>query len=237
MTGVGFIFARGGSKGVPRKNIRLLAGKPLIAHSIEVALASRYIDRVVVSTEDEEIAEVARKWGADIPFLRPMELAMDDSAEIYAWRHAIVSLYEEGEFDLDNDVFISVPCTSPLRNVHDVDACVAALHAAPSADVSLTICEAARHPSFNMVKRNVNGDFFELVMPPVVDVHRRQDADPVFDITTVCYAARPHFVMNNDALMRGRVVASIVPPERALDIDTLYDFKLAEFMLQNGGDL
>src|SRR5687767_5970077 len=89
---VGFIFARGGSKGIPRKNIRLLGGKPLIAYSIEAARASRFIERVIVSTDDPEIAKVAQQYGAEIPFIRPAELAQDNSPEWLAWQHAVRSL-------------------------------------------------------------------------------------------------------------------------------------------------
>ncbi len=85
---VGAIFARGGSKGVPRKNVRLLAGKPLIAYAIETALASALIDRVIVSTEDSEIATVARQYGAEVPFMRPVDLATDEALEWHAWQHA-----------------------------------------------------------------------------------------------------------------------------------------------------
>ena len=110
----GFIFARGGSKGVPRKNVRSLCGKPLIAHAIDAALGSRFIQRVVVSTDDPEIADVARRYGADVPFLRPAELATDTAAEWLCWRHAIQFVNAEaGRLPLD--LFVSVPATAPLR--------------------------------------------------------------------------------------------------------------------------
>ena len=117
---IGCIFARGGSKGVPRKNVRPLAGRPLIAYAIETALASRWIGRVVVSTDDAEIAAIARQYGAEVPFMRPAELARDDSPEWLAWQHAIRSL---GEMD----ALVSVPPTSPLRTVDDVDGCIQVL--------------------------------------------------------------------------------------------------------------
>ena len=92
-----FIFARGGSKGIPRKNIKLLGDKPLIAYAIETGLNSRYINRVAVSTDDQEIAEVARRYGADVPFMRPKYLAQDDSPELLAWRHAVTEIEKTSE--------------------------------------------------------------------------------------------------------------------------------------------
>ena len=114
---VAVIFARGGSKGVMRKNIRPLAGKPLIAYAIEVARASRWIDQVVVSTDDPEIAAVAQHYGAEVPFMRPSELARDDSPEWLAWRHAIRTLGAGQGRAID--VFVCVPATSPLRAVEE----------------------------------------------------------------------------------------------------------------------
>ena len=130
------IFARGGSKGVPRKNIRLIAGKPLIAYAIETARNSALIGRVIVSTDDREIAEVAVKYGAEVPFLRPPELAQDDSPEWLAWQHTVRKLHGDTDGTPKWDVFVSVPATSPLRKVEDVDACIGALLAG-DADVAI----------------------------------------------------------------------------------------------------
>src|SRR5436853_7691221 len=110
---IGLICARGGSKGVKRKNLRLLQGKPLIAWSIEIAKKCASLDRVIVSTEDREIADVARSFGAEVPFLRPAELAQDDSAELLVWRHALRTLTDlEGKTP---DALVNIPATSPLR--------------------------------------------------------------------------------------------------------------------------
>jgi CMP-N-acetylneuraminic acid synthetase len=114
---VAAIFARGGSKGVPRKNLRLINGSPLIAYAIRTALGVRAVSRVVVSTDDLEIAEVARSHGAEVPFMRPAELATDEASEWHAWQHAIKTLEAaSGQFDL----FVSIPTVCPLRTSEDV---------------------------------------------------------------------------------------------------------------------
>lgn len=224
---LGAIFARGGSKGVPRKNIRPLAGKPLIAYAIETALASRYINRLIVSTDDKEIAAVARQYGAEVPFMRPAELARDDSPEWLAWQHAIQAMRERLTEPLR--AFISVPATSPLRAVEDVDACIEKLLES-DADAVITVTPAARNPYFNMVTLD-EAHTARLVMDAAQPIARRQDAPAVYDITTVAYAARPQFVLDHKSLFEGKIKAVIVPSERALDIDTELDFQFAEFLL------
>lgn len=218
---VGVIFARGGSKGVRRKNIRLLAGKPLIAYAIEAARASELIGRVVVSTDDRRIADVARKYGAEVPFMRPLELARDDSPEWQAWQHAIRTL---GSMD----VFVSIPPTSPLRSVDDLDACIRTIMES-DADLAITVKPAERNPYFNMVVLDGEG-YARLVLSDRA-VHQRQAALPIYDMTTVAYAARPEFILNANSIFEGKVKAVVVPEERALDIDTELDFKIAEFLL------
>jgi len=225
---VGFIFARGGSKGLPRKNTRLLAGKPLIAYAINTALSSELIDRVVVSTEDNEIAKIAQQYGAEVSFMRPVELAQDDTPEWLAWQHAIRALEETDKHK--TDVFVSIPPTAPLRAVEDVDVCIRTLLES-DADIVVTVKQADRSPYFNMVCLT-EGGYAQLVIPPDRTIHRRQDAPQVYGMTTVAYAARPDFVLNSCSIFEGKVKAVIVPAERALDIDTELDFRFADFLLR-----
>ena len=224
-----FIFARGGSKGVPHKNTRLLSGKPLIAYSIDAALACQRIAQVVVSTDDEAIAAVAREYGAEVPFMRPRELAEDDSPEWLAWRHAIEFINNSPEFQ-DISTFVSLPATSPLREVEDIDRCLDAFERGDT-DMVVTVKGSERHPSFNMVTIAQDGDV-KLVLPVKLPIHRRQDARPVFDLTTVAYVAAPQFILNKSSLFEGRVRAVTVPNVRALDIDSELDFQFAEFILE-----
>jgi N-acylneuraminate cytidylyltransferase len=226
---VGFIFARGGSKGVPRKNIRPLADKPLIAYAIEAALASEFIDTVIVSTDDLEIASVAKKCGAEVPFMRPPELARDDSPEWLSWQHAIREVAKDGSAPA-MDVFVSIPTTAPLRSVEDIDACIRKL-LTTDADLVLTVRPADKSPYFNMVTLADNADA-RLAIVPEKPIYRRQDAPVVYTITTAAYAARPEFILNHSAIFQGKVKAVVVPPERAIDIDTQLDFDFAEFLLK-----
>ena len=226
MTAVAFIFARGGSKGLPGKNIRSFCGKPLIAWSIEQALAVARIKRVIVSTDSEGIAAVARDYGAETPFMRPADLARDDSPEWLAWRHALNHLkVAEGHYP---DVFISVPATAPLRNVEDIERCLDEYDKG-DADMVITVTDAHRSPYFNMVKVNPDGSV-GLVIPASSTVTRRQDAPAVYDMATVCYVANPEFVISHGVAFEGRVKAVHVPPERSIDIDTLLDFRIAKFL-------
>ncbi|BED87996.1 acylneuraminate cytidylyltransferase [Pseudoalteromonas sp. MM1] len=228
MKNFAFIFARGGSKGLPGKNIKPLLGKPLIEYSIDIAKSSTSIDKVFVSTDDSEIAKIAADAGAGVIF-RPNELATDKSPEWLAWRHAIEHVKQlHGEFDS----FISLPATSPLRNLYDVEAAILK-RVETKADICISVVEASRSPFFNMVKQSKNG-FFELVNEPESSVERRQDAPKVYDITTVVYAASPSFIMHNYGLFSGNVTSIEVPKERAVDIDDIYDFLLAEAILKKG---
>lgn len=226
---VAFVFARGGSKGLPGKNIRPLGGKPLIAWSIEHALAVKRIGRVIVSTDCKEIAEISREYGAEVPFIRPAELARDDSPEWLAWRHALNYILET-EGSLPN-AMVSVPATAPLRSSLDIEKCLDEYEKG-EADVVITMTDAHRSPYFNMVKRNDDGTV-RVVIKPESSVVRRQDAPAVFDMTTVAYVVDPAFVMANNNIFEGRVRAVHVPVERSIDIDTMLDFKIAECILKS----
>lgn len=220
-----FIFARGNSKGLPGKNIKPLGGKPLLVHSISIAQQTPGIDKVFVSTDSVDIAAVAEAYQATV-IMRPAELATDTSPEWLAWRHAITTLQAQGD---DFSVFVSLPATSPLRSTGDVEHCIASLD--ERTDVVITVTPASRSPYFNMVVRDEEGAS-QLVCSGA-HVNRRQDAPVVYDMTTVAYVARPKFIMSNDRIFSGRVRSVVVPRERAVDIDDIYDFKLAELFLES----
>jgi CMP-N-acetylneuraminic acid synthetase len=224
---VAVIFARGGSKGVPRKNLRLLAGTPLIGHAIAAARTSQLIDRVIVSTDDHEIAAVALSCGAEVPFMRPAELAQDDSPEWAAWQHAVRTIEQLGNQEIS--ILVSIPATAPLRAVEDIDACISMLLGS-DADVVITVTTADRNPYFNMVTLDRDNSA-QLVIRPERILYRRQDAPEVFDMTTVAFAARKEFVKRATSVFDGKVKAVVVPKERALDIDTELDLAFAEFLM------
>ena len=227
MSIVGFIFARGGSKGLPGKNIRPFCGKPLIAWSIDHARAVSRIDRVIVSTDSHEIAEVALAAGAEVPFIRPAELAQDNSSEWLAWRHAL-NFVRQTDGALP-EVMVSIPTTAPLRVPDDIKRCVDA-YLVGGLDIVITVTDAHRSPYFNMVQTQADGTA-RLVIPPQSTITGRQGAPVVFDMTTVAYVARPDFVLGANGVFDGRVGSVHVPPERAIDIDTLLDFQIAEYLL------
>lgn len=225
---VGAVFARGRSKGIPRKNLQLVNGRSLVCYAVQVGLESEHVERVIVSTDDAEVAAEARRCGAEVPFARPAELARDDAPEWLAWRHAIEFLRAEAGHA--PAVLVVLPPTAPLRSVTDVDACVEALLGS-DADGVITVTRADRNPYFNMVTIDADG-YARLVNPPASPVHRRQDVPEVWDMTTVAYAVRSEFVLRSNGLFSGRLRAVEVPRERALDIDTDFDLRVARLLME-----
>lgn len=227
-----FIFARGGSKGVPGKNIKMLGGKPLIAHSIELAKKCPSVSRVIVSTDSEEIAAVARNYEAEVPFSRPQNLAEDNSPEWLAWQHAVAEVMKDYPFDY----FVSLPTTSPFRSVDDVERAVEMIQNNPDTDFIISACKSERNPWFNMVMVNKKG-FAEIINKTDQKISRRQDAPEAWDVTTVLYVGRPSFILNSTGIFNGNVKIIEIPKERAIDIDTPYDFLLAEFLYSTKGNM
>jgi N,N'-diacetyl-8-epilegionaminate cytidylyltransferase len=222
---VAFVFARGGSKGLPRKNLRTLAGRPLIAHAVEVGRACPSVDRVIVSTDDDELAAAARHAGAEVPWMRPAALASDEAPEWLAWRHAVEAVRGAGD---PVDVLVSLPATAPLRTVADVEACLEVYRNQPC-DAVVTVRAAERNPWFNMVRLDEQG-FATTLMGDAGAVARRQDAPSVYDLTTVCYVAGADYVLDAPSLLSGQVRVREVPRQRSLDIDDAFDLTLAELL-------
>ena len=200
----------------------------MIAWAIEQALRLECVDEVFVSTDSEEIANIARDYGATIPFLRPAELATDESPEWFAWRHFLDFLNTRGG-RLPN-VMLSVPTTAPLRLTSDIQRCID-LFELGTTDAVVTISDAHRNPYFNMVNIADEG-FASLVAKSPSGNSRRQDSPKVFDMTTVAYVVDTKFIMEHLGLFEGRVKAVHIPPDRAIDIDNLLDFEVAEFLLR-----
>ena len=228
---IAVIFARGGSKGVPGKNIRPLGGVPLIGHAIACAKSCAAIDRVVVSTDDTAIAEVARQQGAEVPFLRPAELATDEADEWLAWQHVVGELQRDGL--KDDDILVSLPATSPLRRAADVERCIAEVHR-DGVDGVMCVVPSARNPFFFAVTLDAEQRVSRLLAEEKTSV-RRQDVPPVYDIVSVAFVARLGFVRSAKSWYEGRLKAVVVSPDTALDIDTEMDFNFAEFLMRNKG--
>ncbi len=228
MNYIALICARGGSKGLPGKNVRLLSGIPLIGWSIKVALQTERISRVIVSTDSQSIAKLAQNYGAEVPFIRPSELAQDNSSEWLVWRHAIEYLNSTKQ---DYDGLIVIPPTAPLRSVDDLEQCIDK-YENNNVDIVVTVSEAHRSPYFNMVKINDDG-LASLVNGKEKQIIRRQDAPTVYDMTTVAYVVNPLFVIEKNNMFEGKVGCVHIPIERSLDIDTMFDFKIAEYLIKD----
>ena len=218
------ICARGGSKGIPRKNIRLLAGKPLIAYSIEVALESKYIDKVVVSTEDEEIAEISREYGAEV-IERPEELAKDDSPTIDAIFYTLEVL-KTGNYE--PDITILLQPTSPLRNAEDIDSAIVLFLDADCESV-VSVCEFEHSPYWCF---EIEEGYLKSLFGDEYLRRRKQDLEKVYMPTGSMYISTPENMRKYKSFYCPRTTPYIMPPERSIDIDNEIDFMLAELVMQ-----
>lgn len=216
------ICARGASKGLPRKNVLPFAGKPLVAHTIEQALACRAVDGVYVSTDDDEIAEIARRYGAQVPYRRPADLATDHAAKIPVIEHLVQHLEQQG---IVIGTVVDLQPTSPLRTQVDLEA---ALALTGSAELVVSVTEPSHNPYYTLVEVAADGG---LHLSKAARFERRQDAPPVWGLNGSIYvwsraglaaAVRDGFW---SVLMR----ASPMPRERSIDIDDALDFELAEW--------
>ena len=221
---LGLITARGGSKGLPGKNIKLLGGKPLIAYSIEAAQKSKLITKLIVSTDDEQIAQVCRDFGAEVPFLRPAELALDSTPHLPVLQHAIK--FMEDKEGVKYDYIVTFQPTSPFRTVEDIDQTIQALVDA-KADSSVSLVEVASmyHP---MKMKKLEGN---KVLPYCMDEPegtKRQDLPKVYRRSSSVYVNRRDLVMVDNKFYGDNIVGYVTPIERFIDIDTMDDWEEAE---------
>ena len=228
MSTIATICARGGSQGMPGKNIRPLAGKPLIVHTIEQARACNAIDKVYVSTDDPRIADVARQEGAEVPFLRPAELATAQAPKIPVIRHLVESVEAKGQ---RIERIVDLDPTSPLREMADIEACLELL--TPDTDVVITAYEAEKNPYFNMVEYDAQGRV-RLVKTPPAAVDARQAAPKVYAMNASIYVWHRRTLAKG--LWEGRAALHVMPRTRSIDIDTPLDFKLVELLMQEKRD-
>jgi CMP-N-acetylneuraminic acid synthetase len=223
------IPARGGSKGIPRKNLAMLAGRPLIAHMIGHALAVDLINDLVVSTEDEEIAETARALGAQVPFLRPAELAGDRVPSLPVVQHAVTEM--ERRRGARYDFVVLLQATAPLCRPEDIRACLTKL-AQGNCDSAVTVVRVASHHPFRL-KRIVGDDLLiNYIDQGFEDMRPRQVLPPVFKRSGAAYASTRRVVMEEGALVGTLARAVVVPDHTGLDIDGPLDLALAELILK-----
>jgi len=221
---VATICARGGSTGLPGKNLRDLCGKPLIVHTIEQALVSDCIDHVFVSTDDQEIADIAINAGAEVPFLRPKELATKDAAKHPVILHCVDHIVRSG---VPVSRIIDMDPTSPLRTEEDISNCLALL--TDSVDVVFSVNEAKKNPYFNMVELDEDG-FVVLSKPLPNPIVARQHAPAVYAINGSLYAWHTHSL--SKSLWGGKAKIYVMPEERSIDIDSKIDFDFVEFLMK-----
>ena len=219
------IPARGGSKGVSRKNIRNVAGKPLLAWTIVEATKSKYIDRVILSSEDSEIIRVAEEWGCEVPFVRPIELAQDDTPGIEPVIHAIQSLQ-------DYDYVVLLQPTSPLRTYTDIDACLElCIKSQSSSCVSVTEPDKSPYWMFKLTS--------DKKLRPLIEsgelACRRQDLQKVYAVNGAVYVSDCTYLLKEKSLIGNDTIAYEMPRERSLDIDTEFDLKICEIIMREMG--
>lgn len=224
---LGIIPARGGSKGIPRKNIKSIAGKPLIVWTIDAANSSKYIDRIVVSTDSEEIASVSKKYGADIPFIRPKNLATDKaSSEAVIYHTLDFILHNEGK---KYDYFILLQPPTPLRTQKHIDESIEKFVNNPQAKSLVSICESLAHPYLMKIINDMGyvQDFIEQSTRIVT----RQDLPPVFQLNGAIYIVRSDNFMANKSLYITPTSYYLMDKFSSIDIDDEFDFRIAEDIL------
>ena len=221
-----FIAARGGSKGVKGKNLRMFAGKPLIAHAIEQSLDSGIFSNVIVSTEDKEIAKISKKFGAEVPFMRPKNLAKDTTGMAEVLVHAVLQLNSLG---YDFDVFVNRDCTVPFIRDSDIASSIKLLTKS-NCDAVYGVYVQHFNPYFNMMEKG-SSDYLEFSKKMKVKPTRRQDAPKVYQLNGLfTYNTKQFLKFKNQYPPKGLAIE--IPAETGIMIDTELEFKIVEMMLK-----
>jgi len=224
---LGIITARGGSKGILRKNIHLLAGKPLLQYTAEAALGTKRLTRVILSTDDEEIAEVGRKCGLEVPFLRPPELARDDTPTLPVLQHAVGALEKTGSWI---DAVCLLQPTAPFRRPEDIDGCIVLL-TETGADSVVTVLPVPPEHNPHWVYFRDDQGFLRLSTGEDAPIPRRQLLPPAFHREGSVYVTRRDVLMERNSLYGSKVAAFLIEPSRSVNLDTMEDWKKAERLL------
>ncbi len=226
---LGLIPARGGSKGVPCKNIRLLGGRPLIDYTIRAALAADRLTRVILSTDDEAIAEAGRKAGVEVPFLRPVELASDSAPTLPVIQHAVRFVEQTGDrFDA---VCLMQP-TSPFRMAADIDACIDALDRS-HADAVVSVLPVPTEFNPHWVYESGRDGWLHLSTGEQSPIPRRQELPPAYHRDGSIYVTRRSVLMEMNSLFGTRLLGHEMSGDRSINIDTPEDWERAEAMIAN----
>jgi CMP-N-acetylneuraminic acid synthetase len=224
MNSICFIGARGGSKGVPQKNIRLLGGKPLIAYAIESALDSNCFEKVVVSTDDEQIAKIARNFGADVPFIRPKKLGLDNTSMDDVILHGIQKMNSKG---IQFDVLVNRDCTVPFISISDIMTSIQLLKSSKN-DMVCGVYKQHHNPYFNMMELNSKG-FLKFSKKQKQRIMSRQTAPVVFQVNGL-FAINVKQFLKFKKIYMPKIIPFEISPERGFMIDTEFEFQIADLM-------
>lgn len=228
---LGHIGARKGSKGVPGKNVRVLCGKPLIDWSLEQLLRNKNVEQVAVSTDDRELYEYAVGRGALEIGLRPAHLATDGASKWNVWQDALKK--SEGLIG-STDAFVDLDCTSPLRIQKDIDSALE-LFFREMPDMVMSCCVARKNPYFNLLELDTDGSL-QVSKPLAEKIVARQQAPLVYEHVASTYVVSPAYLRSASSLFEGRVIPYEMPPERCVDIDSEFDFKLVELLMKENSN-
>lgn len=222
---LGIIPARGGSKGIPRKNIKILNGKPLIVHTIEQALLSN-LNSVIVTTDDQEIINIAQKAGVDVPFVRPKELSNDFSLSIDVTIHALLKMQEI--HNTKYDAIMLLQPTAPFRESIDINNCIDLLNSNNQVDSVISVVDVeAYHPA--RMKYIENGFLIDPLFCEKIENQNRQDLEPMYIRNGAIYLTRKNVLLNR-SYKGDKSLAYVMPKNRSINIDTNFDFQLAEWL-------
>lgn len=225
---LGTICCRGGSKGIPGKNIRLLNNVPLIAYTIQTASSSKLLSDIIISTDDKTIADVAVKYNAKVPFLRPADLASDTASKWPVFIHAVE--WYENNMNTEVDYIVDMDVTVPLKTSIDIDGAIQMALDNNDADVIITGYEPERNPYFNMMELDGNG-YAEIVKRTSTPIVRRQDAPKVYSLSPAAYVIKKSALYSYTHWSKAKCKIYPMPRERAIDIDTPIDFRIVEMLM------
>ncbi len=228
------IPARGGSKGIPRKNINLFAGYPLISYSIAAGLQAGSVTRVIVSTDDEEIAAVAQQWGAETPFMRPAELAQDNTTDLPVFQHALLWLKEKEGYS--PDLVIQLRPTSPIRPRHCIDEAVALLQRHPDADSVRGVVPSGQNPYKMWRPQGIDRPMTPLLsLEGVAEPFNapRQSLPPTYWQTGHIDVIRPRVILEENSMSGSNILPYLIDPRFTVDIDTPFDWLRYEWLVRN----
>lgn len=230
---LGIIQARGGSKSIPKKNIKELAGKPLIAWTIEEAKKSKAITRLIVSTDDKEIAEISRSYGAEVPFIRPTEFATDQAKSIGVLKHALKWLADNEKYN--PDAVVQLKPTNPLRRVEHIDKCLEVFFNSPNIDAVITITKSPAHP---LKSWKFTGEFLEPFVPEKVYGIKeaakmpRQTLPEAYVNNSCVHVINPKTILEKNSSIGTKVKGVVLSREDSINIDDKLDFKIAQILIK-----